>query len=52
MPSHHTVLPRGVISASFAYTKYTGVIEKMDAIWNRCNLESTGRIYIFGILKC
>ena len=28
------------------------VIEKMDGIWNRYNLKSTGRIYTFGILKC
>jgi len=28
------------------------VIEKMDGIWNRYNLESTRRIYTFGILKC
>jgi len=24
----------------------------MDRIWNRYNLESTRRIYTFGILKC
>jgi len=24
----------------------------MDGIWNCCNLESTRRIYTFGILKC
>jgi hypothetical protein len=23
----------------------------MDGIWNRYNLKSTGRIYMFGILK-
>ena len=28
------------------------VIEKMDGIWNRYNLKSTGRIYTFGVLKC
>ena len=27
------------------------VIERMDGIWNRYNLKSTGRIYTFGILK-
>jgi len=27
------------------------VIEKMDGIWNRYNLKSTGRIYKFGVLK-
>ena len=24
----------------------------MDRIWNRYNLKSTRRIYMFGILKC
>ena len=24
----------------------------MDGIWNRYNLKSTRRIYMFGILKC
>ena len=24
----------------------------MDGIWNRYTLKSTGRIYMFGILKC
>ena len=31
---------------------YTGLSKKMDGIWNRYNLKSTGRIYTFGILKC
>ena len=31
---------------------YTGLSKKMDRIWNRYNLKSTGRIYTFGILKC
>ena len=26
--------------------------KKMDGIWNRYNLKSTGRIYTFGVLKC
>ena len=26
--------------------------QKMDGIWNRYNLKSTGRIYTFGVLKC
>ena len=30
----------------------TGSSKKMDGIWNRYNLKSTGRIYTFGILKC
>ena len=31
---------------------YTVLSKKMDGIWNRYNLKSTGRIYTFGILKC
>ena len=30
---------------------YTGLSKKMDGIWNRYNLKSTGRIYTFSILK-
>jgi len=30
----------------------TGLSKKMEGIWNRYNLKSTGRIYIFGVLKC
>ena len=30
---------------------YTGSSKKMDGIWNRCNLKSSGRIYTFGVLK-
>ena len=30
----------------------TGLLKKMDGIWNRYNLKSTGRIYTFGVLKC
>ena len=30
---------------------YTGSSKKMDGIWNRYNLKSTGRIYTFGVLK-
>ena len=30
----------------------TGLSKKMDGIWNRYNLKSTGRIYTFAILKC
>ena len=29
-----------------------GLSKKMDGIWNRCNLKSTGLIYTFGVLKC
>jgi len=30
---------------------YTELSKKMDGIWNRYNLKSTGRIYTFGVLK-
>ena len=30
----------------------TGFTKKMDGIWNRDNLKSTGRIYTFCVLKC
>ena len=30
----------------------TGSSKKMDGIWSRYNLKSTGRIYTFGVLKC
>ena len=30
----------------------TGLSKKMDGIWNRYNLNSTGRIYTFCVLKC
>ena len=30
----------------------TGLSKKMDGIWNRYNLKSTGQIYTFGVLKC
>ena len=29
----------------------TELSKKMDGIWNRYNLKSTGRIYTFGVLK-
>jgi hypothetical protein len=32
--------------------KYTGLLKKMDGIWNHYNLKNTGRIYTFGVLKC
>ena len=31
---------------------YAGLSKKMDGIWNRYNLKSTGQIYTFGVLKC
>ena len=39
---------RCVISAVFSNT---GLSKKMDGIWNRYNLKSTGRIYTFCVLK-
>jgi hypothetical protein len=30
----------------------TGLLKKMDGIWNRYNLKSSGRVYTFGVLKC
>ena len=33
------------------FSKNTGSSKKMDGIWNRYNLKSTGRIYTFCILK-
>ena len=30
---------------------FTGLSKKVDGIWNRYNLKSTGRIYTFGVLK-
>ena len=41
------------IRRQFQYGEYyTGLSKKMDGIWNRYNLKSTGRIYTFGVLKC
>ena len=37
---------------TFQSAVYTGLSKKMDGIWNRYNLKSTGRIYTFGVLKC
>ena len=31
---------------------FTASSKKMDGIWNRYDLKSTGRIYTFGVLKC
>ena len=33
------------------YAGNTGLSKKMDGIWNRYNLKSTGRIYTFSVLK-
>ena len=40
------------LEVSGAVDSYTGLSKKMDGIWNRYNLKSTGRIYTFGVLKC
>ena len=40
---------RVLTDTNLAY--YTGLSKKMDGIWNRYNLKSTGRIYTFGVLK-
>ena len=40
------------IHFSYFLVKNTGLSKKMDGIWNRYNLKSTGRIYTFGVLKC
>ena len=34
------------------YVLCTGSSKKMDGIWNHYNLNSTRRIYTFGVLKC
>ena len=41
----------GTEAGRFGQTN-TGLSKKMDGIWNRYNLKSTGRIYTFGVLKC
>ena len=38
--------------AQVDFVLYTGLSKKMDGIWNRYNLKSTGRIYTFCVLKC
>ena len=47
-----TVLwPKLIRSTSSHFIYYTVLSKKMDGIWNRYNLKSTGRIYTFGVLK-
>ena len=41
-----------ITDAERAASCNTGLSKKMDGIWNRYNLKSTGRIYTFGILIC
>ena len=45
---------KAVCSRDLLYflTANTESSKKMDGIWNRYNLKSTGRIYTFGVLKC
>jgi len=40
-----------MVSIILFSTSYTGLSKKMDGIWNRYNLKSTGRIYTFGVLN-
>ena len=46
-----------VLQLAFRHVPYrcheqnTRLSKKMDGIWNRYNLKSTGRIYTFGVLK-
>ena len=46
------LLPHGVNVYGKDVIICKGLSKKMDGIWNRYNLKSTGRIYMFGILKC
>ena len=39
------------VAAQSERNEHTGLSKKMDRIWNRYNLKSTGRIYTFGVLK-
>ena len=43
----------GILEFSFGLLTLsnTGLSKKMDGIWNRYNLKTTGRIYTFGVLK-
>ena len=43
---------RSLSTGNFILISITGLSKKMDGIWNRYNLKSTGRIYTFGVLKC
>ena len=40
-----------IIKSTTFWGVNTGLSKKMDGIWNRYNLKSTGRIYTFGVLK-
>ena len=43
---------RNAMELRYLTLNSTGLSKKMDGIWNRYNLKSTGRIYTFGVLKC
>ena len=43
---------RGVCDGLIYAPVNTGLSKKLDGIWNRYNLKSTGRIYTVGVLKC
>ena len=43
------IIPTDLIHKVFP--RNTGLSKKMDGIWNRYNLKSTGRISTFGVLK-
>ena len=49
MLQHTKKYDTSVINTTFIL--YTGLSKKMDGVWNRYNLKSTGRIYTFGVLK-
>ena len=43
--------PLRACNGTAATAAYTRLSKKMDGIWKRYNLKSTGRIYTFGVLK-
>ena len=45
-------LAQSIYGSAVQYSATTGLSKKMDGIWNRYNLKSTGRIYTFCVLKC
>ena len=46
------IISRSLIIWIKMFQTNSGLSKKMDGIWNRYNLKSTGRIYTFGVLKC
>ena len=49
--SHCVVIESFAINSQNTCVRSTELSKKMDGVWNRYNLKSTGRIYTFGILK-